>query len=224
MAEACRALAIPVVGGNVSLYDESGGRDIDPTPVVAVVGLIGRLVRKPPVPGWQAGDSLVLIGPAGRGLAGSRWARSVAGCFGGALAPVDFEVHRELCRFVRELVARECGDDDPPRLIGGLHDVADGGLGVALAECARAARLGAEIGDIGGHEELFAELPARVLLATSLPGEILGLAAEAGIPARVIGVAGGERLVVRGLVDLGLDELDPASAGIAAALDARAAL
>jgi phosphoribosylformylglycinamidine synthase len=224
MAEACEALAIPVVGGNVSLYDESGGRDIDPTPVVAVVGLVGRLVRKPPVPGWRAGDSLVLVGPTGRGLAGSRWARSVAGCSGGALTPVDLEAHRELCRLVRELVARESGEDDPPRLVSGLHDVADGGLGVALAECARAARLGAEIGDIGGHEGLFSELPARVLFATPLPDEILRLAAEAGIPARVVGVAGGERLVVRGLVDVGLDELDAASGGIAAALDARAAL
>ena len=71
MAQACEALAIPVIGGNVSLYDESGGRDIDPTPVIAVVGLLGRIVRKPPVPGWHPGDSLVVLGPPPGGLAGS---------------------------------------------------------------------------------------------------------------------------------------------------------
>ncbi len=224
MSEACEALSIPVVGGNVSLYDESAGRDIDPTPVVAVVGLIERLVRKPPLPGWHAGDSLVVAGPRAGGLAGSRWARTVAGRAGGVLARVDLAAHGELCRFVRELVARECGEDDPPRLIGGLHDIADGGLGVALAECARAARLGAEIAGVAGHEGLFSELPPRVLVATSRPDEITRLAADAGVSAEVIGVAGGGRLVVRGLVDLGLDELDSASARIAVALDARASL
>jgi phosphoribosylformylglycinamidine synthase len=221
MSQACEALAIPVIGGNVSLYDESGGRDIDPTPVVAVVGLIGRIVRKPPVPGWRPGDSLILLGPPAGGLAGSRWARAVAGCTGGVLAPVDLVVHRELCRFVRELVAREAGDDDPLRLVHGLHDIADGGLGVALAECARTARTGAEVDGVAGHEGLFAELPPRVLVATPLPDELMRLATEAGLGARVFGIAGGERLVVRGLVDLGLDELDSASGGIAAALEVR---
>ncbi len=224
LSQACQALAIPVIGGNVSLYDESGGRDIDPTPVVVVVGLVRRLVRKPPLPGWRDGDSLVVLGLPGRGLAGSSWARSVAGCSGGVLAPVDFTLHRELCRFVRELVAREAGDDDPPRLISGLHDVADGGLAVALAECARAHRRGAEVEGVENHEELFAELPLRVLVATSRPDELTRLAAEAGIPAVVIGIAGGERLVVRGLVDLGLDELDTASARITRALEARSLL
>ncbi len=221
MAQACEALAIPVIGGNVSLYDESGGCDIDPTPVIAVVGLLGRIVRKPPVPGWHPGDSLVVLGPPPGGLAGSRWARSVAGCAGGVLAPVDLVSHRELCRFVRELVAREAEDDDPPRLVRGLHDVADGGLGVALAECARASRTGAEVDGIADHGGLFAELPARVLVATRLPDELSRLAAGAGLGARVIGVAGGARLVVHGLVDLGLDELDTASGGIAAALEVR---
>ncbi len=224
MSEACEALAIPVIGGNVSLYDESGGRDIDPTPVVAVIGLIGRLVRKPPVPGWRDGDSLVVIGEPGKGLAGSRWARTVAGRRGGLFAPLDLGSHRELCRFVRELVAREAGDDDPPRLISGLHDVADGGLGVALAECARAVGIGAHVDGIADHEGLFSELPARVLVATPRPEELARLATDVGIPAAAIGIAGGGRLTVRGLVDLSLDELDAASAGIAAALDARAVL
>jgi phosphoribosylformylglycinamidine synthase len=221
MAQACEALAIPVIGGNVSLYDESGGRDIDPTPVIAVVGLLGRIVRKPPVPGWHSGDSLVVLGPPPGGLAGSRWARSVAGCAGGVLAPVDLVSHRELCRFVRELVAREVQEDDPPRLVRGLHDVADGGLGVALAECARASRTGAEVDGIADHGGLFAELPVRVLVATRLPDELIRLAADAGLGARVIGAAGGARLVVHGLVDVGLDELDAASGGIAAALEVR---
>jgi len=222
MSEACEALGIPVVGGNVSLYDESGGCDIDPTPVVAVIGLISRLVRKPPVPGWQDGDSLVVVGAPGKGLAGSRWARAVAGCRGGVLTAVDLAAHRELCRFIRELVARETGDDDPPRLVGGLHDVGDGGLGVALAECARMARRGAEVAGVASHEELFAELPLCVLVATALPEELTRLATIAGIPACVVGTVGGERLVVRGVVDCSLGELDEASSGIAAALEARA--
>ena len=104
IAEACLALGVPVVGGNVSFYNESAGIDIDPTPVVGVVGVIERLERRPPGVAAPAGETLVLLGETVPLLAGSRWARELHGETGGRLAPLDLEAHRRLCDTVRELV------------------------------------------------------------------------------------------------------------------------
>ena len=206
MSSACRALGIPVVGGNVSLYNESEGADIDPTPVVAVVGLLPELRRRPPGIGWREGDSVVLLGEGRRGLGGSRFARR-AGRRGGVLEPLDLEAHQSLCRFVAELVATEAGAASAPGLVSGAHDLSDGGLAVALAESALRAGTGIVLGPRSGAGELFSEGPSRVLLATPRPGELLQLAAMAGIPAEVLGRAGGDRLIVEGLLDLSLGEL-----------------
>jgi phosphoribosylformylglycinamidine synthase len=195
MAEACRALSIPVVGGNVSLYNESAGTDIDPTPVVAVLGVIDDLVRRPPPAALVAGTCLVLVGVADPVLAGTRWAVDRRGHRGGVLPRLDLAAHRRLLRLVAELVA----DGD---LVVTAHDVSDGGLGVALAECAVASGVGCVTGGVDGHRELFSESPGRVLLGTTDPHEVLARAAAAGIPARVLGHPGGDRLVVEGLLDV----------------------
>src|SRR5205823_39460 len=89
MAEACRALSIPVVGGNVSLYNESRGRDIDPTPIVGVLGVIDRLERRPPGVRLVENGRLVLLGETVPSLAGSLWAARRHGFRGGRLAPLD---------------------------------------------------------------------------------------------------------------------------------------
>ena len=199
MAEACRALAIPVIGGNVSLYNESGGTDIDPTPVVAVLGVIDDLARRPPGAVFVAGTALVLLGATDSSLAGSRWAVDLRGHRGGILPALDLAAHKAVLALVAGLVAA-------PDLVVGLHDVSDGGLGVALAECAVNSGVGCEVQGVGGHGELFSESPGRVLVDTTDPHEVLVRAAAAGIPARILGHSGGERLVVDGLLDLSVAE------------------
>jgi phosphoribosylformylglycinamidine synthase len=201
MAEACRALGLPVIGGNVSLYNESRGRDIDPTPVVAVLGLVDRLVAPPPPVGFEAGDQILLLGAQDDpGLGGSLWALTAWGHRGGRLAPLDLAGHAALV----SLVARFVGD----RVVNGIHDVSDGGIGVALAEMAVRSGVGFTVpsGRLPGHSALFGEGPSRVLLSVAherVPA-VLGLAGDAGVPVSPLGVAGGDRLVVGDLVDLEL--------------------
>ncbi|HET9690330.1 MAG TPA: phosphoribosylformylglycinamidine synthase subunit PurL, partial [Acidimicrobiales bacterium] len=128
MAEACTALAIPVVGGNVSLYNESRGRDIDPTPVVGTLGLVQHLERRPPLPHLHDGGRVLLVAVRGAtsSLGGSRWAAEVRGHRGGVLPGLDLAAHGRLVAAVAALAGSGLAD--------GLHDVSDGGLGVALAE------------------------------------------------------------------------------------------
>jgi phosphoribosylformylglycinamidine synthase len=200
MADACRALSIPVIGGNVSLYNESAGADIDPTPVVAVLGVIDDLRRRPPTVGFTDGADVVLLGTGDDVLAGSRWAVGQRGHRGGALFALDLDAARALLALLVDLVAED-------GLVDTIHDVAGGGLGVALAECAAASGVGAVVAGVDGHAGLFAESPGRVLLCTGRADEVLARAGTAGVPARVLGRAGGDRLVVDGLVDVVVAEL-----------------
>ena len=212
MAEACLALSLPVVGGNVSLYNESRGRDIDPTPVVAVLGLIDRLDRRPPGVSLKVGHVLLELGPsgigpvgagagAGAGLAGSRWAAE-HGHRNGTLPPLDLVLHRRLLELVTATVAMG-------RLTG-IHDVGDGGLGVCLAELALHSQVGLSVDAVDGHGQLFGEAPSRVVVCVAPDGvdEITAAADGAGVPWRRLGQAGGDRIVIAGpagvLVDLDL--------------------
>jgi phosphoribosylformylglycinamidine synthase len=202
LAEACRALGLPIVGGNVSLYNESQGRDIDPTPVVGVVGLIDRLER--PVPGLSLapGERLVLLGETVSSVSGSRWAAEHAPGLtrlGGRLPPLDLARHRNLIDLVAELVS--------DGVVTGLHDVSDGGLAVALAEMAVHSRTGVTVRGIATAGELFSESPSRVVVCEADPGETTARARAAGVTVTELGVAGGDRLVVEGLVDVALVDL-----------------
>ncbi len=214
LADACRGLGLPVIGGNVSLYNESGGVDIDPTPVVGVLGLVDVVRRPPPGVGWRAGSSVVLLGPrtAGAGtahpLGGTRWAVERRDRRGGVLPPLDLAAHGRVVDVVAALVAETVGGGDG--LLDGVHDVSGGGLAVALAEMALSSGVGARFDALAGHAELFTELPSRVVVATSRPDAVLDRAARAGVPAEVLGVAGGDRLVIDGLVDLPVDQLTSA--------------
>jgi phosphoribosylformylglycinamidine synthase II len=215
IADACRALRVPVIGGNVSLYNESAGADIEPTPIVAVLGLIDALSRRPPGLGLVAGGSLVLLGGgADRSLGGSRWAAERAGARGGPLPALDLASHARLLEVVAGLVASG--------VVAGAHDVADGGLAVALAEMAVASSLGFRVGGLAGPAELWSEAPSRVVVCTTTPAEVEARAAAAGVPAQTIGAAGGDRLVVDGLFDVGLVDAEAAYRGaIPAAVGAR---
>jgi phosphoribosylformylglycinamidine synthase len=201
MADACTALSVPVVGGNVSLYNESDGRDIDPTPVVGMVGVVDRLDRRPPGARLAEGGRLLLLGDPGRPtLAGSRWAETAHGHRGRTLPELDLAAHASLCRLAAELVAAA--------LVEGVHDVSDGGLGVALAEMAVRAGIGFAVAGVDGHAGLFGEMPSRVV-ACVRPGDVAAVTSRAratGVAVTDLGDAGGDRLVVAGLVDLALDE------------------
>jgi len=202
MAEACRALDVPVVGGNVSLYNESRGRDIDPTPVIGVVGVVDRLDSRPPGVRLVEGGRVLLLGDRGAAeLAGSGWAHTLHGHHGGRLAPLDYERHRAMLEVVRELVVAG--------VLDGVHDVADGGIAVALAEMSVRGGVGARLAGFTGHAELFSEAPSRVLVCASpaKAPEVVRGAGQAGVPVALLGASGGDRLIVAGLIDLSLDEL-----------------
>ncbi|PZS24224.1 MAG: phosphoribosylformylglycinamidine synthase subunit PurL [Acidimicrobiales bacterium] len=199
LTEACLALSVPVVGGNVSLYNTSGGADIEPTPVIGVVGLVDHLRRRPPGTGLVEGGEMVLLGSVGAtNLAGSRWAWEAHGHVGGCLPALDTTGHLALAELARALVA--------DGLVAGIHDVADGGLGLALAEMAVRSGVGFRVGGVDGHAGLFSEAPSRVVACVG-PGqmaEVTMRAGRAGVAVTQLGTAGGHSLVVDGLVDLGL--------------------
>ncbi len=215
LAEACGHVGVPVVGGNVSLYNESAGTDIPPTPVVGLVGLVERLRARPPGARLVEGAAVVLLGerraPAGwpaHPLAASRLAVERLGLRGGRLAPLDWAAHERLAHLVTSLVAAQVAGHDGP--VAGVHDISAGGLGVAVAEMALRGQVGARLEGIE-PAELFSELAPRVLVATFDPDQLEELASSRGVPVARLGVAGGPRLVVEGLVDVGLERLAEAA-------------
>jgi phosphoribosylformylglycinamidine synthase len=197
MAQACAAFVAPVIGGNVSLYNESKGADIDPTPVVGMLGLVDQLDRRPPGVGFVEGGRLVLIGVTQPELSGSLFART-HGHRGGTLPALDFDHHLAVADVVRTLVTGG--------LLAGVHDVSSGGLGLALAEMAVRSGIGFQAARIADTAELFAESPSRVVacVAPELLQTVLNVCEQAGVPTSRIGVASGDRLAVKGLFDVAL--------------------
>jgi phosphoribosylformylglycinamidine synthase len=208
MSEACEALGIPVIGGNVSFYNESSGDDIHPTPVVGVLGLIDELDGPPPGAALHAGDQVIVLGDVAPTLGGSEWAAVVHGLDGGVPPVADLERGAALHALVAELVGE--------RVMHGVHDVSDGGLAVALAEMAIGGDVGARV-DLSFDgctpaEACFGE-PSSVVVLSVDPersAEVCGCAAAVGVAARVIGTAGGDRLVAGGAFDVAV--ADAASA------------
>jgi phosphoribosylformylglycinamidine synthase len=198
MAEACRALSVPVIGGNVSLYNESRGRDIDPTPIVGTLGLVDRLEAPPPGVRLVAGSHILLVGTeAATSLAGSRWAVDLYGHRGGRPPALDLDRHRRLLALVAELAGG---------LADGVHDVSDGGLGVTLAEMAVHGEVGFQVDGIPDHHALFGEGPSRVIVsvADASLAVVEARIAASGVGWTRLGRAGGDRLVIDGLVDISL--------------------
>jgi phosphoribosylformylglycinamidine synthase len=186
MAAACNALGLPVVGGNVSFYNESHGVDIDPTPVVGVIGLIDDLTSPPPGIGLRAGDRIVQLGETRPELGGSEWATRHN--LRGGRPP---EANLDKAKLLHELVAGLVTD----RMVGGLHDCSDGGVAVTLAEMAIAGEVGFRVA-IGDARMCFSESASRVVLsvAPTALNEVLGRASSAKVPAMVLGDAGGDEL------------------------------
>jgi phosphoribosylformylglycinamidine synthase len=188
MAEACRALDFPVVSGNVSLYNETEGRPILPTPAIGGLGVLedaAQAVGYALAPGLE----LVLIGATEGWLGQSLWLREVAGREEGAPPPVDLAAERRNGDFVRgEILAGR---------VRACHDVSDGGLLVAVAEMALAGTTGVTLRAGGGdHGFWFGEDQARYVLAVERADPLLAAAAAAGVPAQILGRAGGADLTL----------------------------
>ncbi|MGP0029882.1 MAG: phosphoribosylformylglycinamidine synthase subunit PurL [Acidimicrobiales bacterium] len=217
MAEACAALALPVVGGNVSFYNESGGADIDPTPVLGLLGLVEAVQAPPPGLAWRDGDAIVLLGArrapgGGHPLEGSRWAAERRGHRGGTLPALDLGAHRSLTGFVAGLVAAVVAGEETGPLVTAVHDVSAGGLGVALAEMAVAGGFGCFV-DLADGAEVFCELPSRFVMATNMPDELHERAAAVGLAVELVGRVIGDRFGLGDVVDLPLAALAEAYEG-----------
>jgi phosphoribosylformylglycinamidine synthase len=197
IAEACRALDIPVVGGNVSFYNETSGQPILPTPVVGVVGVVDDAERI----GMQwfraEGHRIALLGPDDVSLGGSEYAWRRAGVVAGTLAPLDLEMERRVQAAVQSAVAAG--------LVASAHDCAEGGIATALAESSVTGRdhqVGCDVTLARSARPdvvLFGEGPSRIVVSVdgAQAREFEALMAESAIPWRWIGSTGGERIVLR---------------------------
>ena len=186
MAEACRVLDFPVVSGNVSLYNETNGAAIPPTPTVGAVGLLTNYDVVVGFGGMVEGDVLVLIGETVGELGASIYLREVLGREDGAPPPVDLALERKTGDFVREQI--EAG------ALTCVHDLSDGGLIGAAADMALASDVGVDLDATSAahaHILLFGEDQARYLVAVPDATEILAAAQAAGVRASVVGRAKG---------------------------------
>jgi len=200
---ACEALAFPIVSGNVSLYNETNGEAILPTPTIGGVGLIDDRAMTARVGGLKEDDILFLVGRDGSHLGATIYLREIEGREAGAPPPVDLAEEKRNGDFVRGLIRSG--------RVATCHDLSDGGLAVAVAEMCMASDRGARIdaGSGAGHALLFGEDQARyvVAVAANLAEAIEAEAAEASVPLRRLGVAGGSRLVIDGRLDLSVAAL-----------------
>jgi phosphoribosylformylglycinamidine synthase len=208
MAEACRALDFPVVSGNVSLYNETNGVAIPPTPTVGGIGLIADYAHRADYASMRPGDVLVLVGATAGEFGASMYLREILGREDGAPPPVDLALERKTGDMVRGLI--QAGQ------LRTVHDLSDGGLIAAAAEMALASGVGVRLAvpeDHPAHAWLFGEDQARYLVATRGADALLAVAEAAGVPARVIGEAGGDAIAVAGVFSLALETLRTAHEG-----------
>jgi phosphoribosylformylglycinamidine synthase len=204
MAEACAALDFPVVSGNVSLYNETNGIAIPPTPAIGGVGLIADNRRVATLSFKPKDEIVVLIGSEAGHLGQSLYQEHASGRFEGAPPPVDLAAERKKGDFVRAHV--ETG------AVETVHDISDGGLLVALAEMALAGRRGfryAPHPDLAPHAAAFGEDQGRYLVAASKDAaeDILQRAKSFGLPARIAAYIEGDEIVISGEDKLGLSRL-----------------
>jgi phosphoribosylformylglycinamidine synthase len=204
LKDACLELGIPVTGGNVSLYNQTGETAILPTPVVAVLGVIEDVTRRTPTGFPTPGHQVLLLGETREELSGSEWAHVVHGHLGGTPPRVDLAAERALS----ELLVEATG------VLSSAHDLSDGGLAQALVEACLRHGVGArvELDEGSGADAfvaLFSESAARVLVTVTPDDEerLFELAADHGVPISSLGTTGGDALSVAGQFDVPLAEL-----------------
>ncbi|HEX7188743.1 MAG TPA: phosphoribosylformylglycinamidine synthase subunit PurL [Actinomycetes bacterium] len=217
LADACLELGVPVTGGNVSFYNQTGDVAINPTPVVGVLGVVDDVRRRVPIGFAAADDVVVLLGETRDELGGSEWAHHVHGHLGGLPPAVDLAAEKAL----GSLMVAAASDG----LVSAAHDVSDGGLAQTLVEMVLRRGVGATVSldAVAGGDAfvaLFAESVARAVVAVppDRVGDLESAAATYGVPVTRLGTTGGELLSVDGLFDLPLHELRTAHAATLPAL------
>jgi len=208
MNEACRALDYPVVSGNVSLYNETNGVAIPPTPAIGGVGLIKDLEKHKTIKGAKAGDRLVLLGENKGWLGASLYSHLILGFAkdgkpSHAPPPVDLTAEKKAGDYVRRLIR--------DRRVTAVHDLSDGGLAIAAIEMAFAANKGVKLTNPSGlpnYAWLFGEDQGRYLLAVDefSVNPVVSTASANGIPAIEIGTVGGDRLIAQAGFDIALKD------------------
>ena len=217
IGEACTALGVPITGGNVSLYNETDGRAVYPTPTIGVVGLLDHADRVVARRFRESGDQIVLLGEGRGELGGSEYLKVIANLVRGLPPAIDLHAERAL----QDLLVSLAADG----LVRSAHDCSDGGIAIAVAECCFDTNgMGAEIAvpavtvgigtNINDAAALFGESASRAVVSAS-PDDITAIlerAAAMKVPARVIGQTGGNRLHItiegRVAVDLAVDEAE----------------
>ena len=190
LAEACEPLGVPVVGGNVSLYNEAPSGPIFPTPVVGMVGRLPDAARAGRSGFAQDGDAIALVGPFAPSSVGSELAKLRGEAPAGALPPLDAAAAAEAHATVRALVQAGRARS--------AHDIAEGGLAVALAECCIAGGIGASVGAAGRDRAVRRGSRPRFVVSGD-EAELAGL--------RIIGRVGGDALEIAGALKLAVSEL-----------------
>src|SRR5690242_8988321 len=208
ISEACRTLDFPVVSGNVSLYNETNGRGILPTPSIGGVGLLDDFTKSATLAFKAAGETILLIGETLGWLGQSMYLRDICGREEGAPPPVDLAAEKRNGDVIRGMIRAGTAT--------AVHDVSDGGLLVALAEMAIASGIGAQLlaapASIVPHAYWFGEDQARYIVTVSAAdaGLVLAKMKGAGVPCARIGTTGGDTIAVAGEGQVTVDALKSA--------------
>jgi phosphoribosylformylglycinamidine synthase subunit PurL len=215
IGEACKALDYPVVSGNVSLYNETNGKAILPTPSIGGVGLLADVNKHMTIGFKREGEHILLVGKTSGWLGASAYLETLMGREEGAPPPVDLKAEKANGDFVRALILAG--------RVSAVHDCSDGGLAVALAEMAMAGKMGCMVQEMAqdieqtilAHAFLFGEDQARYVITASEAeaGKILREAAKSNIPASFLGVTSGQTLTLPGEIPISLEDLSSAHEG-----------
>jgi phosphoribosylformylglycinamidine synthase subunit PurL len=211
IGDACRALDIPVVSGNVSLYNDTGGTGIDPTVVIGMVGVIDDVKGRCTAGFRDEGDLVALIGPVDSELGGSEYQRMALGVNAGVPPRLDIDLERRVQGFILDAIAAG--------LLHSAHDCAEGGIAIAIAESCLLGDIGASVaideleqgeGLINGPAGiLFGESQSRFVISFAREAlvRLHELAARHSVPFRGLGSVGGERFCVTGCIDVSLADV-----------------
>jgi phosphoribosylformylglycinamidine synthase subunit PurL len=208
LADGCRALRLPVTGGNVSFYNSTGDVPINPTPVIGVLGVLADVGRRTPIGFRAGGDAVYLLGETRADFGGSEWAWVVHRHLGGRPPGPDFAAEQRL--------AALCADAAEHGLLSAAHDVSDGGLGVTLVESALRHGVGVRVSLPGDpFQALFSETVPRAVVAVAPErvGDWEARCEQYGVPVIRLGRTGGDDLVVDGVFAVPLAELRAAHEG-----------
>ncbi|MGA0394631.1 MAG: phosphoribosylformylglycinamidine synthase subunit PurL [Rhodospirillales bacterium] len=203
MREACKTLDYPVVAGNVSFYNETNGQGIHPTPAIGGVGLIDNVAQARSIAFAAEGETVILMGETNGHLGMSIYLREIHHREDGTPPPVDLALEKKNGDCVRALIH--------DGLISACHDIADGGLAVALAEMAMAGNTGAAIEPpqtgIPLFAWLFGEDQGRYVITTHEPEKVTTAAQKSGVSAQILGKTGGKELTVGSEIAISVAEL-----------------